>query len=713
MRIVWADKGRRTLKYHQLLSEVLELNDAEKALVTVLLLRGAQAPGELRTRTDRLHGFADRGEVEVVLADLAARPEPLVRELPRQRGQHDTRWVHLLGDVAGGGRRRRRGRAGGGPRVGARRRRRRPATSGCGRRTTRSRRRTPTTWPTSCSAAAVRDAGCSTGSPRTPTAARWSRSAAAPATSRRTSPRPAPTRSASTSRRAWSRRRGGRFPDGDYQVGDLRRLMRPTSAPGWSAVLAWYSLIHLAASELPDALAALDPAAAPGRLARRRPARRRRGPPQRRAGSTCRSTSTSSSTTRPRWCALVEAAGLTDVEWYHRGPITARGETTRAALRRRPEARLTMRVLFSSTSGYGHVIPMLPLARAFREAGHDVLWATAAQAMPLVIAAGVDAVAPGASGPEEAALRGAVLARAEEVAGAERAAFVFPRMFGEALTPPMAKDLLDIARDWAPRPARPRARRARCAAGRGRPRCPERHPLVRHRGAGGDPRRDRRAAWPGCGRSTASRCRRTPAASGPATSTSARRRCRSDAGGPHPGRPAAAARRATVPGGGPRRGPARLRHPGHRPAASRLLREVVAGVAALPVRVLVAVGPRMDPASLGEQPAHVQVEAWVDQAEVLARCTAVVSHGGSGTFLGALARGVPQLCLPQAADQFRNAEGGIRAGRRRWPWGPPRRPRPRCGPRSSGCCRTRTSGRVPSGWPPRSRRCPPPTRWSS
>ena len=99
VRIVWADKGRRTLKYHQLLSEVLELNDAEKALVTVLLLRGAQAPGELRTRTDRLHGFADREAVEVVLADLAARPEPLVRELPRQRGQHDSRWVHLLGDV--------------------------------------------------------------------------------------------------------------------------------------------------------------------------------------------------------------------------------------------------------------------------------------------------------------------------------------------------------------------------------------------------------------------------------------------------------------------------------------------------------------------------------------------------------------------------------------------------------------------------------------
>ncbi|HRK45207.1 MAG TPA: DUF480 domain-containing protein, partial [Nocardioides sp.] len=69
VRVVWADSGRRTLKYHQLLSETLELNDAERALITVLLLRGAQAPGELKTRTDRLHAFADRGEVETVLAD--------------------------------------------------------------------------------------------------------------------------------------------------------------------------------------------------------------------------------------------------------------------------------------------------------------------------------------------------------------------------------------------------------------------------------------------------------------------------------------------------------------------------------------------------------------------------------------------------------------------------------------------------------------------
>ena len=60
--------GDRVLKYHQLLADRLALADDERALITVLLLRGAQSPGELKTRTDRLHPFADRAEVESCLA---------------------------------------------------------------------------------------------------------------------------------------------------------------------------------------------------------------------------------------------------------------------------------------------------------------------------------------------------------------------------------------------------------------------------------------------------------------------------------------------------------------------------------------------------------------------------------------------------------------------------------------------------------------------
>src|SRR3954454_10600213 len=99
LRIVWVDIGRRTLKYRQLLDERLELQEDERALITVLLLRGAQAPGELKTRTERLQKCANRAGVEACRQRMAKRPEPLVRELERRAGQHDRRWIHLLGPV--------------------------------------------------------------------------------------------------------------------------------------------------------------------------------------------------------------------------------------------------------------------------------------------------------------------------------------------------------------------------------------------------------------------------------------------------------------------------------------------------------------------------------------------------------------------------------------------------------------------------------------
>ena len=87
----------RVVKYHQRLEEHLGLGAAEAALITVLLLRGAQTSGELRPRTERLLPFADREAVEAVLREMAAADPPLVRELERQPGQHDRRWMHLLG----------------------------------------------------------------------------------------------------------------------------------------------------------------------------------------------------------------------------------------------------------------------------------------------------------------------------------------------------------------------------------------------------------------------------------------------------------------------------------------------------------------------------------------------------------------------------------------------------------------------------------------
>ena len=94
----------------------------------------------------------------------------------------------------------------------------------------------------------------------------------------------------------------------------------------------------------------------------------------------------------------------------------------------------------------------------------------------------------------------------------------------------------------------------------------------------------------------------------------------------------------------------------------RLFSAAMEGLGRLDVDVLATVGPAADPAALGAVPPNVRVERYVPQTAVLPHCAAVVSHAGSGTFLASLGLGMPQLCLPQAADQFINAGQGAVAG---------------------------------------------------
>jgi uncharacterized protein YceH (UPF0502 family) len=323
LRIVWSDTGRRTLKYHQVLDERLGLEPDERALLTVLLLRGAQAPGELRTRTERLHGFADRGEVEACLHRMASRPQPLVRELERQPGQHDARWVHLLGPVPA------------------------QAAAPAGVDVDRD--------AVIAQGAEVRDANVRSSYDAVATAyadhlvdelrdlpfEAWlldrvvAHADGRPVVEVGSGPGHVTAHLAergadatgtdlSPAMVAEARRR---FPGATFEVGDLRRLGRPPAASGWAAVLGWYSLIHLAGSELPEAVAALARPLAPGGmlvLALH-------------AGAEVRHLD--------EWfghevdldfvlhepasvVGMVEAAGLVDTEWYRRGPVTARGETS-------------------------------------------------------------------------------------------------------------------------------------------------------------------------------------------------------------------------------------------------------------------------------------------------------------------------------------------------------------------------------------------------
>lgn len=87
-----------------------------------------------------------------------------------------------------------------------------------------------------------------------------------------------------------------------------------------------------------------------------------------------------------------------------------------------------------------------------------------------------------------------------------------------------------------------------------------------------------------------------------------------------------------------------------------LARTVRATAAATTVgEVFVATGEHVDPAELGPLPNHVVAERFAEQREVLTRCSAVVSHAGSGTVHDALEQGLPQVCLPLGADQTLNA----------------------------------------------------------
>ncbi|MFP5319250.1 MAG: glycosyltransferase [Acidimicrobiia bacterium] len=331
-----------------------------------------------------------------------------------------------------------------------------------------------------------------------------------------------------------------------------------------------------------------------------------------------------------------------------------------------------MRVLFTTTAGLGHIHPTVPLARAMADRGHDVLWAAPADGLPAVEAAGFRAVRAGGPGITDPAGTRRRFPELDAYSPAELPEQMFAKLFGAVAAPAMLADLLPVAREWRPElvvadqaefaghiaaadlgvpsvtkgfgPVLPEARVARAAD--------EVAPLWRSVGL--EPRpyggafdrlyldiyppalQDREAAhiphrlalrpvaYDGAAAGTGGDDLPLPAA--------------------HPGTPLVYVTMGTVFTG---------------PEA---LAPVLAAVADLEVRVVVTVGPRGDPAVLGPQPPHVRVERYVPQTALLPRCDVVVSHAGSGTVLQSLGLRLPQLCLPQGADQFLNASAVTSAG---------------------------------------------------
>ena len=321
-----------------------------------------------------------------------------------------------------------------------------------------------------------------------------------------------------------------------------------------------------------------------------------------------------------------------------------------------------MRALFSCIPSEGHYRPLLPLAYELRARGHELAFAVAPAWEPLVSEEGFPTLSAGIS-HEEGSKRAEPERREIFALGAEgRRPQLFTLMFAKTHAPAKVDELLDVARSWGaevivhdssdlaapivaavlgipsvnhsfgamiPFPALERAAAAL-------------EPIRERFGLEPDPHAGAfrglfvdlappSFAWDQpLGRSI--RLRPVPAAHG----------------APPPGLDELAPPLVYVTLGTVFNDPARF---------GALLGGLDGRASAL-----VTVGRDVDPAALGPLPERVRIERFVPQAHVLPRCAAVVSHGGSGTTLGALAHGIPLVLLPQGADQFDNADRAEAAG---------------------------------------------------
>ncbi|QGF24562.1 glycosyltransferase [Raineyella fluvialis] len=329
-----------------------------------------------------------------------------------------------------------------------------------------------------------------------------------------------------------------------------------------------------------------------------------------------------------------------------------------------------MRVLFTSCNGLGHTAPLVALARAFQARGDDVLWATDRNGCGWLQDAGIPTATAGLDEADALKRFAEFHARLGSLPAERRPDEIFPWLFGQTLPGPMLDDLLPLADRFGPAmvisdsgefagpllaalhgipaithalgPLVPEARIA-AAADRLEPLWRSHHVTPQPYG----------------GRYTHCYVDIYPA--------SLQSQVRPHVGRTWPLRPVSPAVRVGEPS------PTWVEDGTTLPLVyvtfgtvynrPDILADVVRAVASLPVRVVATVGPHSEANVLGQLPSNVHVARYIPQATVFAaRCAVVVSHGGSGTFLGALGAGIPQLLLPQGADQFLNARACRESG---------------------------------------------------
>jgi uncharacterized protein YceH (UPF0502 family) len=99
-KLIWRVLGGRAVRFDHNLPSMWHIDPADRALLTLLFLRGPQTPGELRGRSDRLYTFEGIEDVEAHLKKRSTGEETLLEEMPRRPGQKESRWRHTVGGPA-------------------------------------------------------------------------------------------------------------------------------------------------------------------------------------------------------------------------------------------------------------------------------------------------------------------------------------------------------------------------------------------------------------------------------------------------------------------------------------------------------------------------------------------------------------------------------------------------------------------------------------
>ncbi len=328
-----------------------------------------------------------------------------------------------------------------------------------------------------------------------------------------------------------------------------------------------------------------------------------------------------------------------------------------------------MRVLFTCVIGFGHFNPLVPLAKAFESAGHEVAFATDPGFCASVTAVGFTVFPAGLDRLEGLARFLATVPDWDDIPPQDRPVYQYPGMFGRVRVPPMLADLRGVLDRWRPDLLiHDSAEMAGAIAAEVSGIAHAEHsvgllrPLALRQAATDvlEPiAADAGVANPGVGGLGGELyldiC--PPSLQFPeiaALSSVAPLQPREVDGPPDPafaawiaGRPARPTVYLTM---------------GTIFNEVERFRAILEGLGSADANVVATVGHGTDPQILGLQPDNVHVARYIPQAQVLRHSQVMVSHAGSGALIGAMRAGVPLLAVPQGADQFMNAERIAGAG---------------------------------------------------